>query len=537
MNKLNRRLAPSLGLVLSLVFAQSPVWAETVIRTSAFEYDADGVLIREVVEPTNATLCVATQYTLDAYGNRSASQTRNCNGTAIPGVGTEAAAPPAPPATPSVSGDYTQFSARSVSTSYAATVANPTAGQFPTSNTNAMGHRETQEFDARFGTVTKLTGPNGIATTWSYDTFGRKTGEVRADGSKTYWEYQLCSTAPAGSCPTNVQGISPYYFIRTGDLSSTNTQIGPISRTYYDSKNRAIRAQTQVSTSPTSWTWRTQDTAYDAWGRVARTSNSYLSDSTGHVAQQTALWTYNSYDLLGRLVREETQDPEAFNTANQVNGRYVRTVAYNGLSTTHTNTKGQSSTRTNNVMGQLVSVTDAQNNTIAYTYDALGNTTQTNASGVVNTVTYDLRGRKIAMTDPHMGTWQYRYNALGELRLQQNGKGELTTIAYDTLGRQTERREADLISNWAYDTHSTMCAAAPNTAKGKPTRATTSTGYDRVHCYDNLGREVSERVSMDGNVFWSGHRPRSSAGLPRPRATQCCTHHQCSAHSRLQRAQ
>ena len=108
------------------------------------------------------------------------------------------------------------------------------------------------------------------------------------------------------------------------------------------------------------------------------------------------------------------------------------------------------------------------------------------------------------MTDPHMGTWQYRYNALGELRLQQNGKGELTTIAYDTLGRQTERREADLISNWAYDTHSTMCAAAPNTAKGKPTRATTSTGYDRAHCYDNLGREVSERVAMDGNVFWSG---------------------------------
>ena len=140
MNKLIRTLIQSLGLLLSILFAHTTALAETVTRTSAFEYDADGVLIREVVEPTNATLCVATQYALDAYGNRSASQTRNCNGTTIPGVGTEAAAPPAPPITASASGNYTQFATRTVSTSYGATTANPTAGQFPTSNTNAHHH-------------------------------------------------------------------------------------------------------------------------------------------------------------------------------------------------------------------------------------------------------------------------------------------------------------------------------------------------------------------------------------------------------------
>jgi RHS repeat-associated protein len=494
----------SLGLLLSILFAQTAALAETVTRTSAFVYDADGVLIREVVEPTNATLCVATQYTLDAYGNRSASQTRNCNSAAIPGVGIEAAAPPAPPTTASASGNYTQFTARTASTSYAATTANPTAGQFPTRNTNPLGHSETQAFDLRFGTVSKLTGPNGISTSWTYDAFGRKTREARADGSKTYWQYVLCASAVAGACPASIHGATPYYYIRTGDLSSANAQVGAVSRTFYDAQNRPIRTQTQIPTSSTAWTWRTQDTVYDAWGRVARASNTYLSDSTGHIAKQFAQWTYNYYDLLGRLVKEETQDPSATNTANRVNGRYVRTVAYNGLSTTSTNTKGQSTTRTHNVAGQLVNVTDAQNNTITYSHDALGNAIQTNASGVVSTVNYDLRGRKIAMTDMHMGTWQYRYNAIGELRLQQSGKGQLTTIAYDTLGRQTERREADLISNWAYDTHNGVCAAAPNTAKGKPTRSTTSTGFERIHCYDNLGREVSQRVAMDGNTFWSG---------------------------------
>lgn len=506
MNSFIRSLGLLLPFALPIVFAHTAALAETVTRTSAFVYDADGVLIREVVEPTNATLCVATQYTLDAYGNRSATQSRNCNGSAIAGVGTEAVAPPAPPTTASASGNYTQFTARTSSTSYAASAANPTAGQFPTSNTNALGHSETQEFDLRFGTVSKLTGPNGIATSWTYDEFGRKTGETRADGSKTYWEYVLCANAAAGACPPSIHGAKPYYYIRTGNLSSANAQVGAVSRTYYDALNRPIRTQTQIATSSTAWTWRTQDTGYDAWGRVAHTSNTHLNNSTGysHLAQQTPRWTYNRYDLLGRLVKEETDDPSATNTANKVNGRYVRTVAYNGLSTTSTNTKGQSTTRVNNVVGQLVSVTDAQSNVITYSYDALGNQIQTNASGVISSVSYDLRGRKIAMTDPHMGTWQYRYNAIGELRLQQSGKGQLTTIAYDTLGRQTERREADLISNWAYDTHNSVCAAAPNTAKGKPTRSTTSTGYERIHCYDSLGREVSQRVAMDGNTFWSG---------------------------------
>ena len=499
-----RPLLQTLGLALPLLFAATVAQAETVTRTSAFVYDADGVLIREVVEPTNATLCVATQYTLDTYGNRTATQTRNCNGSAIAGVGNEAAAPPAPPTTASVSGNYTQFTARTLSTSYSASTVNPVAGQFPTGNTNALGHSETQEFDPRFGTVSKQTGPNGLTTTWTYDAFGRKTGEVRPDGSKTYWEYAFCAGAAAGACPTSIQGVTPYYYIRTGNLSSGNVQIGPVTRTYYDNQNRAIRSQTQVLTGTTSWTWSTQDTVYDAWGRVAKKSNTYLADSTGHTATQTIQWAYSTYDILNRVVREETEDAGATNTANKVNGRYARTVAYNGLSTSSTNTKGQTTRSTYNVLGQLISVTDAQNNTITHTYDALGNQIQTDASGVITTIAYDLRGRKTAMTDPHMGTWQYRYNALGELRLQQNGKGQLTTIAYDVAGRQTERREADLISTWSYDTHNSLCAAAPNTAKGKLTQATTSTGYDRVHCYDSIGREVSQRVAMDGNVFWSG---------------------------------
>ena len=125
---------------------------------------------------------------------------------------------------------------------------------------------------------------------------------------------------------------------------------------------------------------------YDAWGRVAKKSNTYLADSTGHTATQTIQWAYSTYDILNRVVREETEDAGATNTANKVNGRYARTVAYNGLSTSSTNTKGQTTSSTYNVLGQLISVTDAQSNTITHTYDALGNQIQTDASGMVSAI-------------------------------------------------------------------------------------------------------------------------------------------------------
>ncbi|WP_374344539.1 hypothetical protein, partial [Azonexus sp.] len=51
--------------------------AATQSRTAVFEYDATtGLLVREVVEPGNPDLCVATVHSYDAYGNRTASTTR-----------------------------------------------------------------------------------------------------------------------------------------------------------------------------------------------------------------------------------------------------------------------------------------------------------------------------------------------------------------------------------------------------------------------------------------------------------------------------
>jgi RHS repeat-associated protein len=440
---------------LGALGAVSAVHAGTQTRTSAFEYDAtSGLLIKEIIEPDDPDLCLVTTYTYDGFGNKTDATTRNCSGSSG-----EASAP---------TGDAV-FETRTSSTSFAATTVNPTAGQFPTLSSNALTHDENKEFDARFGAVTKLIGPNDLTTTWAYDGFGRKTLETRADGTTTAWSYARCVDSP-GTCPT--------YGVMFVTVTATGS---PQSRQFTDSLGRELRSETQGFDG----TWVRRDTQYDALGRVAQVSKPYKAGDTVH-------WTTFAYDILGRPI--EANEPS-------VAGNAVRTTTtYNALVTTvtvsnaggGTNMPGgvvQTKTTTKNSQGQVVEVKDAQNNTVTYSYDPFGNLLTTNAGGVTTTLAYDLRGRKTSMADPDMGSWSYFYNALGELIRQTDAKSQTTAMAYDKLGRMTTRTEPDLVSTWTYDS----CTKGV----GKLCSAGSDNGYARTHTYDTLGRPTSLAVTVD----------------------------------------
>lgn len=415
-----------------------PVSAATATRTSAFEYDAaSGLLVKEIIEPDNPNLCLATTYSYDAYGNKTAATTSNCAGA---------------------SGDAL-IETRTAASTFDA------QGRFPTTSANALGHSESKSYDARFGTVVSLTGPNGLTTTWAYDDLGRKVSESRADGTTSTWTYTLC-----GVCPAN----GAYFVTQTATAS-------PVAKIYYDKLNREIRNETQGFDGTAVF----KDTEYDALGRIARVSKPYY-------AGQPVLWTTFAYDLLGRVIAE-TQPATA-------SGIVKTATAYNGLTTTVTvsnNDSGtnlpegvtQTKTTVRNSQGQTVSVTDAQGNGITYAYDPFGNLLSTNAGGVITALTYDLRGRKLAMTDPDMGAWSYAYDALSQLKRQTDAKGQVTTMAYDRLGRMVNRSEPDLISNWTYD----ACVKGV----GKLCQASSDNGYSRTLTYDALGRVASIATFID----------------------------------------
>jgi YD repeat-containing protein len=170
-----RGMAAGLALVLGALWS-GPAQAQTSgTRTSAFAYNANtGLLTQEVIEPDTPALRLQTDYTYDAFGHK---------------------------VTVAVSG--TDIATRTAATTYDA------KGQFPTSAANALSQAESWEYDARFGTPTKHTGPNGLVTTWSYDDFGRKTFENRADGTHTVWQYHNCAEVTfcfAGSAYMVVEG-------------------------------------------------------------------------------------------------------------------------------------------------------------------------------------------------------------------------------------------------------------------------------------------------------------------------------------------
>lgn len=442
-----------------ILLAGQNAQAATLTRTSAFEYDAvSGLLTKEIVEPDSPTLCLVTTYTYDSYGNKTASTTRNCNGSS-----SEAAAP---------TGD-------AVFTSRTSTTGFDTQGRFPTSSSNALGHSETRVYDARFGKPTQLTGPNGLTTSWAYDGFGRKVLETRADGTTTAWSYLECG------------GCAPYaqYYIATVSTGA------PERHTYYDMHNREVRS----ATVGFDGRWVYKDTEYNAQGQVYRVSRPYYSGDAVY-------WTSSAYDEIGRPYQIEDAD-----------GTFTQ-ISYQGLTTITTNPKGQTKTETKNSQGQLISVADADNFTTTFTYDAFGNlirTTDPNGNQIVNT--FDLRGRKTAMNDPDMGNWSYAYNALGQLIRQTDAKNQIVSNTYDKLGRLTQRAEPDLISTWYYDKYKDgsacavgigkLCEIASDNAMGQRiyyegqagrisvVTHTIDTTYTAYRSYDSQGRANTQSVN------------------------------------------
>lgn len=435
--KFPRRSILLLALGMTGLLAVSASHAQvSVARTTSFEYDpATGLLVKETVEPGKQQFQLVTSYTYDDFGNRKAVTISS-------------------PATGIVA-----IAERSASTTYDA------RGQFPLQSTNAMGHAESKTFDSKYGTLTSATDPNGLKTTWQYDTLGRKTLEIRPDGNRTRWDYLFCNGVNGGTtaCPTLAK-----YMVQISQRTSAGVANGPWVKMYFDALNREIRSETQGFDGTSVIVKLTE---YDALGRVYRTS-------APHYSSEAPQWTEMRYDALGRIYA--TIQPNNATT----------TVQYDGLTTRTTNALSQTQTTVKNAVGEVIQVVDAAGASILYEYDPFGNLTKTtDPNGNVFTMAYDIRGRKYQMVDPDMGTWEYDYNPLGELVKQVDGRGRVANIYYDKLGRMKSRNERDLISTWTYD----YCV----NGIGKTCSAASSNDFSAVTSYDTLGRPTSTSTTMD----------------------------------------
>lgn len=481
------------GLSMAAILSAVSTNAQTLLtatRASSFTYNAQGLLLTETIEPDSPQNCLTTTYGYDGYGNKTSVST-----TACAGATGDAIASASTPRTATAT--YAAQTLTVAGNSYTSP-----AGFFATSNANALSQTETKEYDPRFGGITKLTGPNGLATTWLYDTLGRKIRETRADGTYTTWTYNLCTDAGA-NCPTPIASQTLVDKLTEASFTSAGVSLSPPKIQFSDALGRAIRSQTLNFTGQTI----VQDKEYNALGQLVRASNSY-----NVATPSAAVWTTHTYDAIDRLITVTVPDTAAVAFSTTVDGSTcsgsagtaTSCTSYNGLSSTATNNKGQSKTTIKNAFGQVATVIDTQNNTIYYRYDALGQLLQTNAAGQVagspatgsiTTLSYNQRGQKTNMLDPAMGTWDYVYNVYGELVRQTDSLGQVTTMTYDVLGRMTKRTEPDLVSEWSFDKN--FAGAACGKSKGKLCEAKANNGYNRKHTYDSLGRATVTSTVLD----------------------------------------
>ena len=477
-----RVLALCCASVLTGLTLPGMALGETLIQNRSWEYpDASGALGKEVDEPDNPQLCaIPGEYFRDGYGNVTEVVKRACGGGGAP----EAWMP---------------------STPYRSTTSVYADPRLPTSVKNAKGHTDTYTYDA-YGRILTQTSANGLVTTFGYDSVGRLISVRRPDGNKTQFSYFLCTSDTVGaSDPTSAvclnqyttspEGVQVKFFTMKEELpvNASGVQNGPRVRYFYD----ALARQVSKVTDGFSGKGINEDTIYDALGRLVHKNRPYYG------SVDTPQWTKYTYDELDRLTLESRPDGGATSIEFNVWGA--------GTSMFRTESVGvgkpvQTTKEFKNYRGDVVQINDAAGAITTFSLDAFANVlsirTPNTAKGSSSEQRsylvrgagsqYDTRGRVRWTSDISRGQRAMQYNAHGDLARVLDTATSTTARAeytYDAIGRVTKRTEADLVSQWYYDTNAdgTNCSTGAASTKGWLCEATTDNGFDEKYAYDTLG--------------------------------------------------
>ena len=386
------------------------------------------------------------------------------------------------------------------------------ASRFPQSTLDAYNHETDVTYDARFGLPTLHVDPNGIATRWDYDAFGRKLHERRGYADKTtttftdqtQWTYGPLDSSE--SLPS-IDSVASTSYVTEQEFSSTGAAIGPAKTTYFDARGRVLRVATQVLKAGTSGNVMDTsyvDTDYKTNGEVDRVSAPYLASG-----KETAVWTnYTAYDALRRNTSQTA--PNGIRTD-------VRFTALSTTTTVHATEGDRTRTVKTDAAGRNRQIVDALGHSAYYIFDAQDDLTHTiDSYGNVVQQGYDLRGRRNALVDPDMGTWSYGYNAFGEQVSEVDAKQQHTTSTYDLLGRLTYRSEPDLNSTFVYDT------AAKGV--GRLAQSSADNGYCRTMTFDSLGRPWQTTATYGAPTLCAAAGTGSIASATQPTFTTTTTY-------------
>jgi RHS repeat-associated protein len=413
----------------------------------------------EVVEP-NTPLQVTTTFQFDPSG------CGNTTSVSVVGLDENGVAMPARTTTT----DYNYFSGRC---QFPEAVTNPIT--IPAPQTSYM------RYQYNLGLKQTATDANGVSVGWTYDNFGRKTGESRPDLTSTTWSYADCvSPSCWGTADLRFQTTETLFNSTGGAVRVHEMFSDGLDRIRYDEGNRVLGV------------WSTQVTTYDPIGTKHEVELPHSSSSNGfHIY---------TYDAGNRPLTDTLY------TSSGTQYRQIK-MAYQGQTATITDPNNHTIIKITDVAGELRSLTDppegvygAAAGTTKYTYDSFDNLVELDDArtpSIKSYYTYNIRGFKIGSADADTGSWTFQPDSLNELKVQKDANLAVTKFTYDLLGRMVTRLEPESATptSWTYGTNPALHEIGQLNSVSKPD------GYAENYTYDGVGRPLTKKYTEDGTTY------------------------------------
>lgn len=368
-----------------------------------------------------------------------------------------------------------------------------------TSRTDAEGNTVSYEYDHN-NNLTKVTYPDGASRSYVYDARNRLVKEVDGYGNETKYSY---TNSDLLSSVTDADGVSTQYsYDYMGNLTEVLDGNHHKTTYVYDEAFRLVEMKNAAGQSA--------HYVRDAAGRVLQ-----YTDYGGHITEFL-------YDSCGNILSEKDAEKETLY------------YYHNGVATGASDENGRIS-YTYNELGQLVTQTDANGNTLSFTYDAFGNVTKVEGLSVSENYTYDEFGRlKSAKNGQDEGV-TYTYDALSRVKDALYTNGIKITYSYDSCGRVSEQVTAgpdgEILSSYTYTygKNGEILTAMENyTLDGVVVQTTVQYTYGKsgmllcethtqgenvlrqTYTYDAAGNRIRKETTITGDVNRIANQPVSS---------------------------
>jgi YD repeat-containing protein len=356
------------------------------------------------------------------------------------------------------------------------------------------------EYDAVFGSISRSQDPNGVATSFSYDPFGRLAAVVKPGDTNDLptISYVYTVASPVSVVETRQREVS-------GEAHTLDA---------YHYMDGLGRSRAKVTEDAGGTYAITEATAYNARGKKQFAAEPFrcegISESCSLYGTSLAVrpGIAYAYDALARVVRITNPDGTAIAVDHFPMGEVISDEDDLDMTSEHA---GTPTTRRYDGQGRLQAIsfaTNAGDVTTSFAYDGMGNiVTIVDPAGNERRQAYDGLGRMIALDDPNAGRREFVFDDVGRLVKKIKPDGYAVAYRYEpTTGRMLAKNLVTSAADDAwevqfhYDAPSGEWEGHGSFLKGKLAWVQDEAGKE-YYGYDARGNLVAKRRSIGGRTF------------------------------------